>query len=223
MIPNDPHHGQPLPNPGLPEDLPLGEAMLWQGGPRWQNLALRVFHVRKVLAWFGFLLLWGFAARLSEGQPAAIALATPGVWLAPMALAAAAILLLLAWLTAQNAHYTITSKRLVLRIGIAFTVAINVPFSAIDAADLKLNGDGTGDLALTLRPDAKIAWVILWPHCRPWRMGRPQPTLRAIAEPQRVAAILGRAVAQSAPGGVTQKPFAMPQAPAAALGAGAMR
>ena len=63
MIPNDPHFGQPMPNPGLPEDLPRGEALLWQGSPAWRNLAVSTFHVRKVLAWFAILLAWGFVSR----------------------------------------------------------------------------------------------------------------------------------------------------------------
>jgi len=33
---------------GLPEHLPQGEVMLWQGSPHWQSLALRAFHIRKV-------------------------------------------------------------------------------------------------------------------------------------------------------------------------------
>ena len=204
MIKNDPYYGQPLPNPGLPEELPQGETMLWQGTPRWENLAVSVFHTRKVLAWFGFLLLWGFVARLLEGQGVLSALITPGRWLVPMGLAATAILLLLAWLTARNSLYTITSKRVVFRIGIALTMTINVPFGMIDAANLKRNADGTGDLALVLRADSKIAWVILWPHSRPWQLSRPKPMLRAIADPQKVAAILSRGLAQTMQGGAAQ-------------------
>ena len=38
---------------GLPELLPTGERMLWQGQPSWRALAIRVFHVRKIAIYFG--------------------------------------------------------------------------------------------------------------------------------------------------------------------------
>ena len=41
---------------GLPEPLPAGERMIWQGKPDWRALALRAFHVRKVAIYFGVLL-----------------------------------------------------------------------------------------------------------------------------------------------------------------------
>ena len=186
-----------LPNPGLPYDLPQGETILWQGQPRWETLAVQVFHVRKVLVWFGFLIIWGFAARLSEGQSLANALMKPGMLLAPMALAATLLLLGLAYANARSTTYTITSKRVTLRVGMALTMTINVPFSVIEAANLHSNGDGTGNLALALAPQSRIAWLILWPHVRPWRMARAEPMLRAVPEGEKVAAILGRAVAQA--------------------------
>ena len=34
--------------PGLPEPLPAGERVLWQGAPQWRTLAVEVFHVRAV-------------------------------------------------------------------------------------------------------------------------------------------------------------------------------
>ena len=73
------------PVPGLPERLPAGERMLWQGGPRWQTLARRAFHVRKVAAYFGFLMLWRWAPVLSDTGSVAGA-AVSALWLVPVAL-----------------------------------------------------------------------------------------------------------------------------------------
>ena len=36
------------PELGLPEALPRGEQVRWQGSPDWKTLALRGFHVRKL-------------------------------------------------------------------------------------------------------------------------------------------------------------------------------
>lgn len=203
MIKNDPHFNDPLPNPGLPEDLPQGETLLWQGAPRAASLAVRVFHMRKVAIYFALLMAWAIAARLAEGQSLANAVLTPGRWLVPMGAVAIAFLYLLAWLTARTTLYTITSKRVALRVGIALTMTINVPFSRIEAADVKMNADGTGDIALKLGTETRIAYLILWPHARPWLVSKPEPMLRALADPAKVAAILGRAVAQSAQGTTT--------------------
>ena len=41
---------------GLPEKLPEGERILWQGAPDWQVIARRVFHVNKVAIYFALML-----------------------------------------------------------------------------------------------------------------------------------------------------------------------
>ena len=52
--------------------------------------------------------------------------------------------------------------------------------------------DGSGDIPLALTPGNRIAWMLLWPHVRPWRMLKPEPTLRAIPDAADVAAILAK-------------------------------
>jgi hypothetical protein len=39
---------------------------------------------------------------------------------------------------------------------------------------------------------------MLWPHARPWRMARAEPSLRAIPDAAHAGQILGRALAASA-------------------------
>jgi len=53
---------------GLPEVLPAGERMLWQGSPRWQDMALHAFHVRKVAVYFAVITLSVVVLRLAEGS-----------------------------------------------------------------------------------------------------------------------------------------------------------
>lgn len=60
------------------------------------------------------------------------------------------------------------------------------------------HADGTGDIALQLMPPHRVSWLGLWPHTRSWRVSKPEPTLRAVAEPDRVAQILARALAGAA-------------------------
>ena len=43
---------------GLPEPLPKGERMLWQGSPEWRILARDALHTRQLSIYFAVLLGW---------------------------------------------------------------------------------------------------------------------------------------------------------------------
>lgn len=179
---------------GLPEQLPKGERLLWQGGPDWKRLALDAFHARKVIYYFAALAGLQMLASLATGSTLEPAL-RPLLWLVPMALAASLILAGLAWLSARTTVYTLTSKRLVMRIGMALPITINIPFKLIDKAAVKVNADGTGDIPLTLHDGEHIAYLALWPHARRWQFSKPQPSLRSIPNADRIATLLARALA----------------------------
>jgi Bacterial PH domain len=182
---------------GLPAPLPPGERLLWQGAPRWDVLARRAFHVGKLATYCGALLLWRLIADLSDGQsPAAAALAA--LWLTPLVLGVVGIPALLAWLFSRTTVYTITSRRLVLRSGVALPMTLNIPFRVIESAALKSYRDGTGDIPLALAGPDRISYLHLWPNARPWRVARPEPMLRAVPDAARVADILARALAAAA-------------------------
>lgn len=182
---------------GLPERLPTGEALLWQGAPRWQTLAVRVFHVRKVAIYFGLLAAWRVAEGYAGGDaPAGVALSV-GL-LALVAAAAGALLSLLAWLNARATVYTITDRRVVLRIGVALPMMVNLPLRLVESAAWRGHANGVGDVSLALPRGERVAYLHLWPHARPWRMARPEPTLRAV--PALAAKVLGAALAASAGG-----------------------
>jgi hypothetical protein len=113
---------------------------------------------------------------------------------APVPVAAIGMLLFLAWLTARFSVYAITNRRLILRIGIALPLTINLPFGSIQSAALKLFADGCGDIPILLRDGAPFGYVVLWPHARPWRVRRPEPMLRAVPDAEHVARLLAAAV-----------------------------
>ncbi len=210
------HDGEPI--WGLPERPPVGEVVLWQGAPNWRRLARDAFHHRKLSFYFGALWLWSFVAAMPFTWDSAISVARN----AGLALAALGLVALYAWLTARTTAYTVTNQRLVMRIGIALPSTINLPFAQVDGANLRVNADGTGDLTLALRPAQRVAYLLLWPHARPWRLARTEPSLRSIPDAGRVAQLLSRALAasseQSAPSirPVPQPVAAGVRAPAAA-------
>jgi hypothetical protein len=181
---------------GLPERLPAQERLLWQGGPRWQVLARTVFHVNKVAVYFGVLALWRLAVMWPEVTSLADAWRAVA-WVVLPGTLALGLLVLLAWLTVRTTVYTLTSKRVVMRIGIVLTVAYNLPLKRIDAADVHDAGAGCQDIALQIEQGTRIAWLHLWPHVRPWQVRRPQPMLRALPDGTRVAGLLSAAWAEA--------------------------
>lgn len=189
------------PVPGLPAALPRGERLLWQGAPTAPRLAREAFRVRGVGLYFAALLAWRGAEAALDGAGAG----TLAAALAPVFAMGALALLLLVGLAALNARctlYTITNRRVVMRFGVALPMTVNIPFSQLQGADLRLHADGSGDLALSLTPGARVSYLVFWPHVRPWHFSRVQPTLRAIADPARAASLLQAAVADLDAAGV---------------------
>ena len=174
---------------GLPGRLPPGEHILWQGSPDWRVLARTVFHVRMVGVYFLLLIAAAIAAQSWAGAAATALAAVLGLGL----------LALLAYATAQTSIYTLTNRRMVLRIGIAMPKCFNFPLKLVEAADLRPLGGGHGDIALRVGGDRRIGYVFLWPHARPWRLKAPEPMLRAIPDAEGVAAKLARACGALAP------------------------
>jgi Bacterial PH domain len=177
---------------GLPEELPAGERILWQGAPDWKVLARCVFHTRKVAVYFALMLAWRFVSVMADTQDIAVAFASLA-WLAPFFALGLGLLLLLGWWSARTTAYTLTNKRVVMRIGIVLTVTYNLPLKRIESADLHNVGGGCQDIALTLERGTRIAWLHLWPHARPWRVAQTQPMLRALPDAPAVAALLSAA------------------------------
>ena len=183
--------------PGLPEPLPQGERLLWQGSPDWRVMARDALHTRLLSIYFGVLLAWRGATVLADGG-SAIEAATAAVWLLPLAVLAIAVLVLIAWLIARTSVYTVTDKRVVMRIGVVLNITFNLPYSQIESAGLRSNRDGSGDLTLVLADTDRIAYFHLWPHARPWHVKRTQPMLRALPNVRNVAEVLSAALADSA-------------------------
>lgn len=198
---------------GLPEALPAGERLLWQGAPDWRALAWHVFHVREVLVYFGLLLGWrALDVGLAGGGLGQALLAL--LWLTPLAALALGLLGGLAWLSARTAVYTVTTQRTVMRVGIVLSVTFNLPHRQVDGVALRSRAHGRGDLALLLAPGERIGWLHLWPHARPWRVRRPEPALRCIPDAARVGALLSQALAERPVTALAKAPAA-PLRPAA--------
>ena len=193
----NPHHEHEFEAaPGLPEALPAGERLLWQGSPDWKSLAVHVFHVRTLAVYFGVMMVLQTLYLLGEPQPRLLVpLATSLV----LSLTALVVLAWLAWMTARTALYTLTNKRMVMRIGIVLTLTFNLPLRMVAAASVKPLKNGSGDIALKLAGDDHIAWLNLWPHAKPWALKNPEPCLRCITDAVRVGERLALAWREANP------------------------
>jgi hypothetical protein len=180
----------------LPSDIPPGERILWHGRPDWISLARRAFRADFVAAYFVAMTAWNFSSigydeGLGSGAIAAAKTAGSGA-------SAIALLALLAWLSSRTSLYVVTSRRLVMKVGVALPVFFNLPFSQIASASLRVYSDGAGDIPIALTAGQRIAYLHLWPHARPFRFNQPEPALRSIARAADVADILRHAVASAA-------------------------
>lgn len=177
--------------PGLPERPPLGEDILWQGKPAAYALARDAYGLHWIAGYFAVIILWRAATGYADGGPAmAAAMGLPYVMLGLLGLA---VVYGLAWIQARTTIYTLTSARVVLRIGAALPVTFNLPFKQVGAANLDLRRDGTGTIALQTLGSTRISYLIAWPHVRPWRMSKTEPALRSIPDAGRVAGLLAEA------------------------------
>ena len=186
------HEHEFEPEYGLPESLPADERILWQGSPDFYALARHGFHWVQLVAYFAAMLALHAVFVVSDGGSAVDALRS---LLVPAALAGVALasVAALAWMSARTTVYTLTDKRVVMRVGIVLTLTFNLPLRRIESAAFRARDSAFGDIVLTLDAKDHIAWLHLWPHVRAWRLARPEPALRSVPDAARVAALLSNA------------------------------
>jgi hypothetical protein len=176
---------------GLPETPPKGEVILWQGKPDWWALSKESLNLLWVAGYFVFLAAWRFVAvvdLMPLGQ--AIWASVPFLILGGIV---CAILIVIAWTQAYYTVYTVTNRRVAMRIGAALTVTLNLPYTQIGSANLDLRKSGTGTIAFDLLGNTRISYLVCWPHVRPWRISPTQPALRCVPDAEKIAAMVTEA------------------------------
>jgi Bacterial PH domain len=180
----------------LPRDIPKGEKILWHGRPRWISLARRAYRADFVAPYFVALTVWNcFSVGRDSGW---IAASVVGAKTLGIGGAALALLAVLAYASARTTLYVVTTRRLILKVGIALPIFINLPFSQIVSAAARLYSDGTGDIPIALAASQRVAYFALWPHARSFHFRHPEPALRCVANGVEVAETLSRALREAA-------------------------
>jgi hypothetical protein len=192
----------PSPTPPLPEaparirgiaiPLPAGEQVRWQGAPVARSLARFTFQQRKVALYVLVMLAWWSFNAIGDLTPDAML--RQGVLLLGLAIVPIAVTEVLARLVAGSTVYAITDRRVVMKVGFVFPMTLNIPHRVIASGGIRRNADGTGQLAMPLIAGERLAYVALWPHCRPFEITRPVPVLRGLADVEQVGQLLREAV-----------------------------
>ncbi len=193
------------------------ETVLWRGRPLIAGLASRRLHVRALMSYFVVLAAWNVASAYRDGlHPGSVPVQT--VWIALAASGVALLVYGAAAVFARTTRYTITDHRVILQIGAVLPIALTLPLKQIASADLRLFADDSGDIALTLI-GGKLAYLLLWPHARPWQLTAPQPMLLGVPDARAVAATLSHALLKASPSGEVTAPVT-PAPHGATLGKG---
>lgn len=177
------------PLPGLPAELPDGEELLLQVKPSAFGLMIHALHVRFLL---GYILVVGGIRAFSGVSP----LTTVVLQSFLVAGLVTAILYTVAWLMARAAIFSITTHRVFFRVGAGIRKYINIPFTDIQAVDLRERTNEEGDIALTTTSDKPIPYLHLWPFARPLRMRKTVPLLRCVPNARATAERLAAAMQQ---------------------------
>lgn len=177
--------------PGVPAGLPKGEDILWQGKPQAMALAREAYKINWIAGYMLAIVIWRAGGAYADGGTA-LMLAT-GLPYLVLALAGYGVVYLLAFAQARASIYTITSARVILRIGAALPVTYTIPFLRIATARLDLKPSGTGTIAMEITDGMRLSYAVLWPHLRPGFAKHTQPAFRCIPDAQNVARLLADA------------------------------
>ncbi len=176
---------------GLPERPPEGEEILWQGRPNWWQLTWEALSLPWVLGYFILLALWRFISVVDQmplGQ--AIGATVPFVLLCGVVVG---LLCFVGYVQARCSLYTVTNRRVAMRIGAALTMTLNLPYQQVANAMLDLRKNGTGTIAFETIGDTRLSYILCWPHVRPWHINPSQPSLRCIPDAEHVAELIADA------------------------------
>ena len=176
---------------GLPERPPEGEEILWQGRPNWWQLTWEALSLPWVLGYFVLLALWRFISVVDQmplGQ--AIGATVPFVLLCGVVVG---LLCFVGYVQARCSLYTVTNRRVAMRIGAALTMTLNLPYQQVANAMLDLRKNGTGTIAFETIGDTRLSYILCWPHVRPWHINPSQPSLRCIPDAEHVAELIADA------------------------------
>jgi Bacterial PH domain len=186
------------PVPGLPGRLPDGEFIVWQGQPEFKTVMTRLLRARWVAAYFAIAALWSVAVGINNSE-SAWALLGRMTFIVVAAVILFGLMALYARAVANTSLYTLTNRRVVMRVGIAISASFNLPFKQIAGADFRVGNDGSGDVALALKSGHGLSGSVFFPHQRGGLWRKLSPQMICLADAKIVAEKLAQQLRAYAP------------------------
>lgn len=171
---------------GLPAELPDDEYIVWQGHPQTRSIMRYVLRGRWIAGYLALLIGWTLITGYYDGRTAGEILFS-GAAVTILSAIAIVLMELFSWGVRKTTVYTVTNKRIVMRIGVALSVTYNIPFKQITGAEMLRRSDGSGDISLTLTKASGLSWLTMWPHVRGGIFAPVTPRLTGIKDVQTVA------------------------------------
>lgn len=172
-----------------------GENILWEGRPDWRALSRGVLCIGWLALYLAAMLIWNAANDRMKGLGPFQTLWAEAPLFVVFCVVLAACAGFAAWL-ARTTCYVVTNERCILHYGVAFQATMSLPLRRFAAVSVQEAGDGAAHIMLTLKPGARVQFLKMWPHVRPFRFRRTMPMLVGVPDGVRVAALISQATAQ---------------------------
>ena len=165
--------------------IPENEEVIWHGRPNLRRFSLSALGLRYLMLYLLIISITTFSSNfgnltlllfLQMMFPYIISCCLAGI-----------ILVVIGISQVIPTVYVITSKRIIIKSGLALIFMLNVPFDKVANIDKKVFNDGCGDISFKLIGNKRIPFFAGWPSVRPWYFNDPEPTFRCIPDVDVVA------------------------------------
>ena len=165
--------------------IPKDEEIIWHGRPDLRRFCLTAIGIKYILVYLIVITCSIIYTRYGDFN-----LITILQVLVPYLLSCCLAIILLVIVGISQVLptvYVITSKRVIIKSGLALIFMLNVPFDKIASIDKNNYSDGSGNISFKLISNKRVPFFASWPSVRPWYFSNPEPTFRCIADVDVIA------------------------------------
>lgn len=171
--------------------IPKDEVIIWHGRPDLRRFCLTAIGIKYILVYLIIITCSIIYTRYGDFN-----LITFLQVLVPYLLSCCLAIILLVIVGISQVLptvYVITSKRVIIKSGLALIFMLNVPFDKIASIDKNHYSDGSGNISFKLISNKRVPFFASWPSVRPWYFSNPEPAFRCIADVDVIALKLSEA------------------------------
>mgnify|MGYP001213734411 CR=1 FL=1 len=160
--------------------IPEDENVIWHGRPDLRRFSISALGLRYLIL---YLLVVSLTTFFSNYGNLSLSIFLQMMFPYVICCCLAAIIMVMIGISQViPTVYVITSKRIIIKSGLALIFMLNVPFDKVANIDKKVFNDGCGDISFKLIGNKRIPFFAGWPSVRPWYFNNPEPTFRCISD-----------------------------------------